>query len=133
ASERSRIGWKGKTRADSRSSDIGRSKAITALADFSIGGDRRAEKRDAMKKKRTTWLAILSLVGAGCLAAQTTQAAANPQAVRAAAAQFYVALQVLFTGDMGPMTQVWSHADDVTYMGPGGGFDVGWQKVGANW
>ena len=87
-----------------------------------------------MKKKRTTWLVILSLVVAGGLAAQTTQAAeADEQAVREAAAQFYVALHALFTGDVGPMTQVWSHAADVTYMGPGGGFEVGWQKVRANW
>jgi len=87
-----------------------------------------------MKTKRTTWLAILMLVVAGCLAAQVAQAAeADEQAVRAAAAQFYGALQAMFTGDVGPMTRVWSHADDVTYMGPGGGFDVGWQKVRANW
>jgi len=87
-----------------------------------------------MKTKRTTWLAILMLVVAGGLAAQTTQAAeADEQAVREAAAQFYVALHALFTGDVGPMTQVWSHAADVTYMGPGGGFEVGWQKVRANW
>ena len=87
-----------------------------------------------MKKKRTTWLAILSLVVAGGLAAQTTQAAeADEKAVGEAAAQFYVALHAMFTGDVGPMTQVWSHANDVTYMGPGGGYDVGWQKVRANW
>ncbi len=87
-----------------------------------------------MKTKRTTWLAILMLVVAGGLAAQMTQAAeADEQAVRAATAQFYVALHAMFRGDVGPMTQVWSHAADVTYMGPGGGFEVGWQKVRANW
>jgi ketosteroid isomerase-like protein len=87
-----------------------------------------------MKTKRTTWLAILSLVFAGGLAAQTTQAAeSDEQAIREATAQFYVALHAMFTGDVGPMTQVWSHAADVTYMGPGGGFEVGWQKVRANW
>src|SRR6266852_8277884 len=69
-----------------------------------------------MKTKRTTWLVILSLVVAGGLAAQ-----------------FYVALHALFTGGVGPMTQVWSHGADVTYMGPGGGFEVGWKKVRANW
>jgi ketosteroid isomerase-like protein len=60
-------------------------------------------------------------------------AEADEKAVREATTQFYVALNTLFTGDLGPMTQVWSHADDVTYMGPGGGFDVGWKKVQANW
>jgi ketosteroid isomerase-like protein len=87
-----------------------------------------------MKTKGTTWLAILMLVAAGCLSAPPTLAAeADENAVRDAAARFYVALNALFRGDVGPMTQVWSHADDVTYMGPGGGFEVGWPQVRANW
>ncbi|MEM9590682.1 MAG: nuclear transport factor 2 family protein [Pseudomonadota bacterium] len=53
--------------------------------------------------------------------------------IAAAAAQFYSALNALFIGDMGPMTEIWSHADDVTYMGPDGGFQVGWQDVRADW
>ncbi|MDJ0514304.1 MAG: nuclear transport factor 2 family protein [Methyloceanibacter sp.] len=53
--------------------------------------------------------------------------------IAAAAAQFYSALNALFEGDMGPMTEIWSHADDVTYMGPDGGFQVGWQDVRADW
>ena len=52
------------------------------------------------------------------------------QEVREAVAQFYVALNVLFTGEMKPMNDVWSHADDVTYMGPAGGFQIGWKDVG---
>lgn len=31
------------------------------------------------------------------------------------------------------MKKVWSHADDVTYMGPGGGFRIGWDQVLAEW
>ena len=31
------------------------------------------------------------------------------------------------------MKEAWSHADDVTYMGPGGGFQVGWDQVLASW
>jgi hypothetical protein len=86
-----------------------------------------------MKKTGTTGVAVLMLVGVACLAARTTQAAeANGKAVREAVARFYVALNALFTGDLEPMTQVWSHTDDVTYMGPDGGFDVGWKKVQAN-
>lgn len=50
-----------------------------------------------------------------------------------AAAGFYAALNALFEGDVGPMTAVWSHADDVTYMGPDGGFQVGWRDVRADW
>ncbi len=39
-----------------------------------------------------------------------------------AAARFYVALNAMFEGDLTLMKEVWSHADDVTYMGPDGGF-----------
>jgi ketosteroid isomerase-like protein len=50
-----------------------------------------------------------------------------------AAAGFYAALNALFEGELGPMVEVWSHADDVTYMGPDGGFQVGWKDVLADW
>ena len=53
--------------------------------------------------------------------------------VAAAAAQFYAALNALFGGDIDPMVEVWSHEDDVTYMGPDGGFQVGWKDVLADW
>ena len=39
----------------------------------------------------------------------------------------------MFTGELGPMKEVWSHASDVTYMGPGGGFQVGWDQVLVEW
>lgn len=53
-------------------------------------------------------------------------------AVREAAAGFYSALNILFTGNPDPMLEVWSHADDATYMGPGGGFQVGWPQISEN-
>jgi ketosteroid isomerase-like protein len=53
--------------------------------------------------------------------------------VSEAAEQFYSALNAMFTGDLEPMKEVWSHEDDVTYMGPGGGFRVGWAQVLADW
>jgi ketosteroid isomerase-like protein len=31
------------------------------------------------------------------------------------------------------MKEVWSHADDITYMGPDGGFQKGWAQVLADW
>jgi ketosteroid isomerase-like protein len=52
---------------------------------------------------------------------------------RAAAEQFYSALNVMFNGELEPMKEVWSHKDDVTYMGPGGGFRLGWRDVLADW
>ena len=62
-----------------------------------------------------------------------TAARADEAAVRAAADRFYAALNVMFTGDAGPMLDVWSHADDVTYMGPGGGLHVGWSQIQPIW
>jgi len=71
---------------------------------------------------------ILALICTSAPAAESDRAA-----VLAANAQFYAALNKLFTGDVVPMTAVWSHADDVTYMGPTGGFDRGWNAVLKNW
>lgn len=53
--------------------------------------------------------------------------------IAAAVTRFYAALNALFAGDLAPMVEVWSHADDVTYLGPDGGFQVGWQDVRADW
>lgn len=87
-----------------------------------------------MRRKGTAWLSIVVLALVGLMAANCTRAPEDDEkAVREAAAQFYAALNVMFTGDVGPMKAVWSHADDVTYMGPGGGFQVGWDQVLANW
>ena len=58
---------------------------------------------------------------------------ADEKSVSEATAQFYSALNSLFKGELGPMEEVWSHADDVTYMGPAGGMQVGWDRVFANW
>jgi ketosteroid isomerase-like protein len=60
-------------------------------------------------------------------------AADDRKAVTDAAAQFYRALNAMFTGELAPMLEVWSHDSDVTYMGPGGDFRVGWDQVLASW
>jgi ketosteroid isomerase-like protein len=57
----------------------------------------------------------------------------DEKAVRNATTQFYAALNTMFTGDLGPMKSIWSHANDVTYMGPAGGFQVGWDQVRKSW
>mgnify|MGYP002624807905 CR=1 FL=1 len=85
--------------------------------------------------KKSTVLPLLVLM------AMATPALANPRgaspddvrAVEQASARFYEALNALFTGDAAPMGEVWSHADDVTYMGPAGGFQVGWSEVRGIW
>ena len=60
-------------------------------------------------------------------------AASDEQAVREAAARFYEALNAIFRGDTAPMAAMWSHADDVIYIGPDGGFRSGWAEVFAAW
>ncbi len=42
---------------------------------------------------------------------------ANEMSFRQAADRLYDALNALFAGDLTPMRGLWSHADDVAYMG----------------
>jgi len=87
-----------------------------------------------MKSKRTVWISIFIVAVAGFVCAKSTLASEDDEkGVMNAVAQFYAALNTMFTGDLGQMKEVWSHADDITYMGPGGGFQVGWDQVLENW
>lgn len=85
-------------------------------------------------RTRTTWLWVLILSGA-CMGFAGSALAANESndAVQAANDAFYAALNTMFTGDAGPMEAVWSHSDEVTYMGPDGSVEIGWPKVQAIW
>ena len=84
---------------------------------------------------KSKWPACMSLfVFTSFFCAKSSFAATDDEtAVKNAVAQFYTALNIFFTGDVGPMKEVWSHADDVTYMGPGGDLQVGWSKVLKIW
>ncbi len=53
--------------------------------------------------------------------------------IRKALDAFYDALNKMLNGDVDPMCELWSHADDVTYMGPLGDMQVGWQQVEDSW
>ena len=53
--------------------------------------------------------------------------------VRAAAEQFYSALNGVLNGDAGSMVHVWSQSGDVTTMHPIGGRQVGWDEVWSSW
>lgn len=53
--------------------------------------------------------------------------------VRAASERFYGALERMANGDAGPMSEVWSHGDDVTTMHPIGGREEGWEAVRGSW
>lgn len=43
--------------------------------------------------------------------------------------QFYAGLNELFTGNLEPLDNLWSHTDSITYMGPFGGCLKGWDEV----
>lgn len=53
--------------------------------------------------------------------------------VRAASDEFYNAVVQMANGDAGPMSNIWSHRDDVTAMHPIGGRQVGWDEVRESW
>jgi len=80
---------------------------------------------------------LCMIVALACLAAlpaaTAAAASADEEAVRAANDAFYDALNAMFTGEVEAMVEVWSHADDVTYMGPMGGLEVGWPAVHEIW
>ena len=52
--------------------------------------------------------------------------------VIAANNSLYSSLNTMFEGDFGPISNVWSHGDSITYMGPFGGKLVGWEAIGAD-
>jgi ketosteroid isomerase-like protein len=75
----------------------------------------------------------VALAATACLADHGHPPTDETKSVEEASARFYASLNAMFIGDAGPMKEVWSHADDVTYMGPGGGIQVGWNKVQPIW
>ena len=91
-------------------------------------------RRALLDTLKTPWLdesgKVLGVLG---ICREITPSPAAEKDVLAATKQFYAALNQLFTGEMKPMTEIWSHADDVTYMGPVGGFQVGWDAVRKEW
>lgn len=92
------------------------------------------KRKNQMRIRKTVWVSLLVLTVVSFSFAKPGLAAeGDEKAVKSAAAGFYAALNKMFAGDLGPMKEVWSHADDVTYMGPGGGFQVGWEQVLKSW
>jgi len=81
------------------------------------------------------WISKLSLIVYAflLLSVQFSYSEEKEKEVRRAAEQFNAALNFTFEGDIDPMIKVWSHADDVTYMGPSGGILVGWEQVRNSW
>lgn len=91
-------------------------------------------RRALLDTLKTPWLdesgKVLGVLG---ICREITPSPAAEKEVLAANDQFYAALNTLFTGELAPMNAIWSHANDVTYMGPVGGFQVGWDAVRKDW
>jgi ketosteroid isomerase-like protein len=85
-----------------------------------------------MHTKKSLLSTVMFLVAA-CLANPASSFADETGEVEQASAQFYASLNTMFTGDASAMQDVWSHADDVTYLGPTGQFQVGWNEVRDTW
>jgi len=91
-------------------------------------------RRALLDTLKTPWLdASGKVLGVLGICREITPSPAAEKEVLAANDQFYAALNTLFTGELAPMNAIWSHANDVTYMGPVGGFQVGWDAVRKDW
>jgi len=54
-------------------------------------------------------------------------------AVRAAVDRWFAVLNAMLNGDPEPFAELYSHKDDVTYMGAEGTYRVGWDATYADW
>jgi ketosteroid isomerase-like protein len=102
--------------------------SVSRLSQFSL------VEYQEMRISSSLGLAAAVLAIAGMVPISSAQAApSDEQAVRQASETFYAALNDMFTGNIEPMKDVWSHADDVTYMGPDGKYIIGWNQVQNIW
>ena len=83
-----------------------------------------------MWKRYCAVLAILAICGV-----QMTEAglADDKAAVRAAVDRWFVVLNAMLNGDPEPLAGLYSHGDDVTYMGAEGTYRTGWAATYADW
>ena len=87
-----------------------------------------------MRNSSALALATFMLAVAGLVPLSAAHAAQpEEKAVRQATDEFYAALNAMFEGNVEPMKTIWSHSEDVTFMGPDGKFTVGWDQVLADW
>ncbi len=77
-----------------------------------------------MKKTGIICSAILSFLFSSCMNKN------SEQDLQKANNQFYSALNIMFTGDGGPIDAIWAHENNITYLGPFGGYMTGWEAIG---
>ena len=81
------------------------------------------------KATRTMMVALASIA----LTVAANASEVPSPTLKAANESFYSALNSMFTGKIDPMLALWSHGNDVTYLGPDGRFLTGWNSVKADW
>lgn len=72
---------------------------------------------------------ILSLIIYSCQLSQNPSQMSIEKVVDANK-QLYISLNAMFNGQFELISNVWSHSDTITYMGPFGGKLVGWDAIG---
>ena len=79
-------------------------------------------------------LLIMAITFGSCASLNGTVVSDNEeQAVRLALDGFYASLNSMLLGDPLPAKAVWSHSEDIAYMGADGGYQVGWEAMYADW
>ena len=86
-----------------------------------------------MAMKTLALSAAMFLAAAVCFADTPNTIADETKAVEEATNKFYVGLNAMFAGDIDSLEESWSHADDITCLGPTGDFLVGWDAVHEAW
>jgi ketosteroid isomerase-like protein len=79
------------------------------------------------------WTIMLGLLFSACkspIEKKQPTAMENQESLKVANDQLYHALNLMFKGEIEPINSVWSHSDEITYMGPFGGMHSGWDEVG---
>jgi len=79
-------------------------------------------------------LLIMVITFGACASLDSTVVSNNEEkAVRVALDGFYASLNSMLLGDPLPAKAVWSHSEDIAYMGADGGYQVGWEAMYADW
>jgi ketosteroid isomerase-like protein len=86
-------------------------------------------------KHKNYWLpvCVLAIMVFFVFGGRARASQADQKSVRQAVAGFYSALDAMFSGNLEPMKKVWSHSENITYMGPDGGYEIGWQQALGSW
>jgi len=86
-----------------------------------------------MKNKIRSFLILILIVTAYTAVGSSVASENEKEEVKKALDGFYASLNAMFTGDAEAAKAVWSHSDDIAYMGADGGFQVGWDAMYADW